>query len=333
MKRSHSIILIAVLSAAISVLWNYFHRRQQDFHLGPELKCYIVPHDSKTAQKGLLVGYSYELLESYAQSDSSTAKIYLEKDYDAAIDSLMNFKVDIVSIPYRDSLEMDSLLVSIPIDSLYIFLLSRDDQKHLKKLNEWIEAYHSSEEFGSFREKYLVNYDPIKSRYLRTHNYLSPYDELFKSHADSIGMDWRLLVAIAYQESRFHIEAVSRRGASGLMQMMPHTANMMEAVNLLNPDESIAAASGYLSKLYRRYVKAESKEQRIKFTLAAYNAGEGRIHECVEYAATKGIEPRNWEEIASLIPEMNGNFKGRETRAYVQRVWSIYKIFCRICPE
>ncbi len=53
---------------------------------------------------------------------------------------------------------------------------------------------------------------------------ISPFDSLFQLHADSLSMDWRMLAAVAFKESRFDTSALSSAGAEGLMQMMPETA-------------------------------------------------------------------------------------------------------------
>jgi membrane-bound lytic murein transglycosylase F len=87
------------------------------------------------------------------------------------------------------------------------------------------------------------------------------------------------------------------------------------------------------------------KTEMIKFTLAAYNAGEGRIADCRNFAASKGIDKNSWDEIVSLIPLMRedsileeksvklGKFKGHETIAYVNNVMSLYESFCTIHPS
>lgn len=347
MNRWKAAITTVVIVAATATLTLWANYRNKEFHLDPELRCLIVPRSANDTVRGLVTGYEYALLESYASSDSSRAVISIERDLEAALDSLENSGVSIVSVPFSPDFSADSLLVSIPIDSLRIWVLSSSDTKHMKRLNEWIAGYCSSDAFKQIREKFLVHYDPIaESRHLKKREYLSPYDDLFREHADSIGWDWRLLAAIAYQESHFHIEARSRRGASGLMQLMPYTAGMFEVANLLDPDESIGASARHLKRLYRFYSRAADKTERYKFTLAAYNAGEGHIKDCITYAASKGIEPRRWEDIAEIIPEMSSAttvsepdslkykpFKGKETNAYVKRVWSLYTIFCAMCEE
>jgi dTDP-D-glucose 4,6-dehydratase len=86
-------------------------------------------------------------------------------------------------------------------------------------------------------------------------------------------------------------------------------------------------------------------EELIKFTLAAYNAGEGRIIDCRNLAASRELDSTRWEEIVKVIPLMRedsilddesvklGKFQGHETIAYVDHVFSHYSAFCEICPS
>ena len=149
-----------------------------------------------------------------------------------------------------------------------------------------------------------------------------------------------MLTALIWHESQFRIEAHSRRGAVGLMQMMPRTANRFEADNLLDPEENIRAAVKYLKLLQRMFSHyTKDKTELAKFTMAAYNAGEGRIKDCINYAASIGAPHHTWNDIVSIIPDMRedsildadtvklGKFKGYETISYVEKMTSLYDLF------
>jgi membrane-bound lytic murein transglycosylase MltF len=81
----------------------------------------------------------------------------------------------------------------------------------------------------------------------------------------------------------------------------------------------------------------------IRFTLAAYNAGEGRIMDCRNLAAAQGLDNHVWENIVKIIPMMRedsiledenvklGKFQGHETIAYIENIQSLYKAICTIC--
>ena len=61
-------------------------------------------------------------------------------------------------------------------------------------------------------------------KYVVKEGQVSPFDNLFKHYAKQAGIDWTLVAAVSYVESRFRPEIVSKSGASGLMQLMPRTA-------------------------------------------------------------------------------------------------------------
>ena len=155
-----------------------------------------------------------------------------------------------------------------------------------------------------------------------------------------------MLAAVIYQESRFSINTRSSRGATGLMQVMPSTAEHYEVMDLLDPEQNIKAGTAHLKRLQRMFRGSDiSSEEQIKFVLAAYNAGEGRIEDCRKFAAMQNLDSTRWEEIVKAIPEMSnevlldraglkfGKFNGSETISYVDNIISIYNTFCTVCPS
>lgn len=174
-------------------------------------------------------------------------------------------------------------------------------------------------------------------------NYIiSPYDSLIKVYSDSVGLDWRLVAAVIYHESGFDNDVRSRRGATGLMQMMPSTAEWLGAGDISDPIEGVRIGTIYLKRIHNAYRNhTDDPVERMKFALAAYNAGVGRIQDCIKFAAIRGVDSSSWDNIVALIPEMNddaileidtikfGKFKGTETIAYVENVLSKYEQYKR----
>ena len=173
----------------------------------------------------------------------------------------------------------------------------------------------------------------------------SPYDALLKKYAAKIGWDWRMLAALVWNESKFHIELRSPRGAEGLMQMMPHTARRHHTDDMLDPEENLRAATDYLERLRGLFEDdADNAEELMRMVLAAYNAGEGRIKDVIAYAAYTGRPHGKWTDLEAVIPEMReesilqvdtvrlGMFQGFETIRYIADIESLYKAFCTIAP-
>ena len=130
------------------------------------------------------------------------------------------------------------------------------------------------------------------------------------------------------------------------MQVMPSTAKYYKVDNLLDPENNIIAGTKHLKRLQNIFKKDGLEgDELIKFTLAAYNAGEGRIMDCRNLAGSLELDNTIWDETVKVIPMMRedsilenevvklGKFKGHETIAYVEQVFSHYNAFCQICPS
>lgn len=86
-----------------------------------------------------------------------------------------------------------------------------------------------------------------------------------------------LLIALIDVESAFCENAVSRKGAMGLMQLMPATCERFEVQEPFDPRDNIQGGAKYLSYLLHEWSSRFPHHQRLKFSLAAYNAGEKRV--------------------------------------------------------
>lgn len=122
-----------------------------------------------------------------------------------------------------------------------------------------------------------------------------------ETSAAEYGIDPNLLAAVIYQESRFDERAVSRRGAMGLMQLMPRTAAYLGVTDPFDPQQNVRGGAKYLAEMFRTF------GGDLELSLAAYNAGPTAVKklgptataEAVHYvAAIKGFyapsRPRPW---------------------------------------
>jgi len=169
---------------------------------------------------------------------------------------------------------------------------------------------------------------------------ISPYDHVFKQYAQTIGWDWRLLAAIAYSESGFDPNATSWMGARGIMQVMPKTARSfgVKEEDLGNAEVSIRVATQILKELEGIMRSRTGAGDRIKFILAAYNAGSGHVTDAIALARKYELNPRVWSEnveqamLWKMDPEYyndsvctNGYCRGTEPVDYVNKVLNCYE--------
>ena len=354
MRRSVVHPLFVIFAAA--VVWASVHVGYRAFRTevpsrsfrDTELRCAIQLDRYERHLPGLTAGYNYELLQRFASDmGDSVVTIINPLPGSSWTDSLLAGRVDIVVLPYSGSPAPDSLLYSRPLDSLTVWAVREDCMAGLEEIDGWLEAFQASEGHESLRDGFLLRYSPAKrAEWGRRVSSISPYDSLVQAGSKRLGWDWRLLSAVVYQESQFHIELRSRRGAEGLMQMMPVTAEKMGVTDLFNPEKNIEAGTKYLLRLQNMFREsAANEEELMKFTLAAYNAGEGRLWDCINYAAAVGADATTWEGLLSAIPEMRdqatvqvdsilklGTFQGVETIAYVEKVLGLYEDFKIIRP-
>ena len=341
-KETVCLIAAAVLIAGSAFVSRFAHHpepRVKPEHIRGVLELAPLADTSRA----LIIGYHYHLLKRFAADNGQDIDISLTERNSTYLDSLRAGIVDIVVVPWGDSLAVDSVLISVPVDSMSVWLMRHDEHAGMHELNEWIDAWHASAEYAPTREVFLRRFNPYRSR---PRPYISPYDSLIRLHADSVGLDWHFLAAVMYQESRFHIEARSPRGAMGLMQMMPKTAENYGVTDPLDPDMNIRAGALALASLLRRYRSlTDDKVERYKYALAGYNAGIGRIDDCLNFAQHLGVDTSSWDNIATqVIPQMGdesvmetgavkvGPFRGTETCAYVERTLEIFNHLYRICP-
>ena len=169
----------------------------------------------------------------------------------------------------------------------------------LRKINEWITGIKKTREF---KQTYLTYYDNSGvPMYFRNEffsvkgNKLSPFDDVMRKLSKNISWDWRLLASLIYEESNFHLGVVSSRNATGLMQLMPETANKFGMDSISTPAQQLAAGVKFLKWLDTQLSsEIPDPKERINFILAAYNVGLGKVLSARERAVKYGKNPNKW---------------------------------------
>ncbi|MBI4417692.1 MAG: transglycosylase SLT domain-containing protein [Ignavibacteriales bacterium] len=154
---------------------------------------------------------------------------------------------------------------------------------------------------------------------LRTSQSIEKYGPVIQKYAYQYQVDWRLVLAVMKQESSFRPKAVSRKGAYGLMQIMPVTeAELSHRIGVRNaktPYNNIKAGIFHLKSLYRYFDEAKGHE-RTKLTLAAYNAGLNRIRDAQDIARFMGGNPHVWNDVKDALPMLSRHYKTLHARVW-----------------
>jgi len=159
---------------------------------------------------------------------------------------------------------------------------------------------------GSKSEPPAINLDQ------RTERSLQRYGETVRKYSYKYDLDWRLVMAVMRHESRFSADAVSHRGAFGLMQIMPATqielAGKLGVKETESPSNNIKAGIFHLQKLYRS-IGGSDEENHIRLTLAAYNSGLNRVLDAQDVAQYLGYNPQNWQSVKSVLPLLTKRYQ------------------------
>ena len=138
---------------------------------------------------------------------------------------------------------------------------------------------------------------------------ISTYDDMMRRAAAESGHDWRLLSAIAFHESRFNPDAVSKVGAFGLMQIMPRVAEQFNVPQeeAFDPETNIRLASKLLNKSDRslRLSAEATEEDRLCLMLASYVGGIGHVRDAQRLAAKYSENAEDWEVVSRYL-ELKG---------------------------
>lgn len=210
-------------------------------------------------------------------------------------------------------------------------------------INAWIESEKPRRRNLDLLKRYFElakNGAPLTITIDFSSGKISPYDDMFRTHAKANGIDWRLLAAQGYCESQFRNDLVSWAGARGLMQLMPSAARAygLTEETITDPDASINAGARIMRDLDKTLArKVADPTERRKFAVAAYNSGIAHILDAIALAEKYGKNPQVWDDNveAALMMKSNpeyytdpvcryGYFRGRQTVEYVQRVMDFY---------
>jgi membrane-bound lytic murein transglycosylase F len=152
----------------------------------------------------------------------------------------------------------------------------------------------------------------------------------FEAAGRETGLNWRMLAALGYQESRWRPAAVSPRGAQGVMMLMPQTATKMGVKDVFSPDENILAGARYLLYMKERIPKRINDPDRTWLAMAAYNIGIGHLEDARIITQMRKKNPDRWSDVRANLPRLSdphwhsrvkrGYANGRETAQFVERV-------------
>ncbi len=183
-------------------------------------------------------------------------------------------------------------------------LAKNHDDSLFSTLVEFFGRSYEAAELLSLEDKYFGHVR--KFNYADTLDYIEAIDKklprfqpLFEQHAGNL--DWRLLAALAYQESRWDPKARSTQGVVGMMMLTVPTATLMKVTSRVDASQSIRGGSRYLQKLLDRIPERVPMPDRLWFALAGYNIGYNHVESARMLTEKDGADPDKWAEVKQRL--------------------------------
>ncbi|MDP2098830.1 MAG: membrane-bound lytic murein transglycosylase MltF [Methylobacter sp.] len=169
------------------------------------------------------------------------------------------------------------------------------------------------------------------------------YQGYFHLAAAQYDIDWRLLAAIGYQESRWLNTAVSPTGVKGIMMLTSDTAAELGIDNRVDPAQSIDGGARYFQQRHQIISAQIPEPDRTWFALASYNVGLGHLEDARTLTKKQGGNPDKWMDVKQRLPLLAeekwhqhtkyGYARGHEPVTFVENIRSYYDLLVWLTEE
>lgn len=265
--------------------------------------------DDEQTQEGLLLKVAegkidYTIANSIDVSSAQQVKPQITVAFDVTDESTVHWY-----LPSSSYSELQATLLDFMNDAIEAGLIARIEEKYFNHFSQF-------------------DYVDMRAYLKAIENTLPKYAPLFEKYQGDL--DWRMLAAIAYQESHWNANATSPTGVRGIMMLTKATAARMKIANRTDPEQSIKAGSEYLHMLISQVPDSVPKEDRIWYALTAYNMGLGHMLDARRLTKNLGGNPDNWLDVKKNLPLLAdrryyshlkyGYARGYEAYQYVENI-------------
>jgi membrane-bound lytic murein transglycosylase F len=218
------------------------------------------------------------------------------------------------------------------------FTRRSEDESFYAMLIEFFGNIKQSGELATLEEKYIGHieaFDYVDTRaFIRAlDNTLPKWAPLFQKYSEEF--DWRLIAALAYQESHWKPKAKSPTGVRGMMMLTLPTAKSVGVTDRLDPEQSVRGGVEYLRRIVARVPDSINEHEKIWFALASYNVGYGHMMDARRLTKAQGGDPNAWADVKERLPLLRqkrfysqtryGYARGDEARNYVENIRRYYQ--------
>ncbi len=336
--------------------------------LSPELrtsKPVLVRHSDALGPDGLtaLSGLSVEVVAGTPQAHSlrmlpeASRPQVIERNDSNDITLLEQLAGRASSLVASDSLSFDiatnyypdlAIAAELPGEIKFVWAFAANaDPALFDRATAFIEHIRKDGTLARISDRYfghIRRVNPLSvARFLEHRQTLLPlFRRDFVAAQEITGIDWRLLAALAYQESQWDPLATSPTGVRGIMMLTEDTADRMKVSNRLDAAQSIRAGSLYLAGMIDQLPPGAVEPDRTWLALAAYNLGMGHLNGARQFAPGLKRDPNSWYDMKQVLPLLarpeyysrlkSGRARGGEAVILVENVRTYFDILVRFEP-
>ncbi|HEY6898818.1 MAG TPA: membrane-bound lytic murein transglycosylase MltF, partial [Rhodocyclaceae bacterium] len=217
----------------------------------------------------------------------------------------------------------------------------------LEKARAFIEGANRDGTTARMKDRYFGHIERIKPQGIADfiediQTRLSHYRKDFQDAQAASGIDWRLIAALAYQESKWDPLATSPTNVRGMMMLTEDTADRLRVSNRLDARQSIRAGARYLADLRDELPDEIPEPDRTWMALATYNLGQGHMNGAFAIAFGLKRDTNSWFEMKKVLPLMarpeyyarlkSGKARGGEAVIMVENIRTFHDILSHFEP-
>ena len=216
--------------------------------------------------------------------------------------------------------------IPIKVNASLAWAIRHDSPELYKAINMFLRENRDGTKEGTpIYDRYMRTSPVYESHYAKRRDWLGITPDDLEKYGERYNLDWKLLMAQAYQESTLNQSVVSRRGAVGIMQVLPSTASewYINLSSVSDLDNNVHAGPKYMRYMIDSFFSDPqiSNSDRLLFALASYNSGPSRITRYRMEAREEGLKDYVW---FNNVERIAAKHNALETVNYVKNISQFY---------
>ncbi len=289
---------------------------------------------------------SYPGLQWKAVHDAEAEDLLIRVEQGKALFTIADSSIVALSQQFYPELRV-AFNLDPPQNLAWAFPVSNDNSLYDAAV-QFLASMRSSGRLAQLIRQYYStapSFNPINIAAFKDkiHTTLPVYEPLFRASGRKYNIDWRLLAAMAYQESFWNPNAISPTGVRGIMMLTEPTADNLRISDPRSPAGSIDGGAEYIRDMLNQLPAHIPQPDRTWMALAAYNVGINHLEDARIVTQEQGGNPDSWKDVRKRLPLLAmhswyskakyGYARGYEPVEYVKRIRTYYDVLVKIDRE